>query len=364
MWDNTTVSEQSKTVFGLCMTNRAGWKSVRARFERFLPDLGGEWTFVHLENHLEWVSHLTNRLGKFQMIYDVLAGRAAAQEAIQRGATRILFGTYHNCPWLPNKAGVRYFIFMDATMRQLIGLGQYSASTELSRVANWIYGEGVRRQAEAGHHFFCMSNWNAAGLQAEHGVPPDQITIIPPFVDTGYWTPRTGPRQSGPLRVVFTGADFLRKGGDIVLEVAAMPEFSALRWQLVTKSPPATTAANITCHTGFNADATGLRDLVQASDLMVLPTRADCSPNVLIEAAASGIPAIATRMAGIPDLVEDGATGFLLEKPDAEHLAAALRKYVAAPGLIQTHGNAAREKAVREFDFHGVMAKIKAAMSA
>jgi glycosyltransferase involved in cell wall biosynthesis len=350
--------------YAFCLVNRAGWKSIRGRLEKFLPAVvGGEWTFVHLEDYGRKIGAFTRWLGKFQMIHDVLSGRAAARAAIRAGATRIVFGTYHNCPWLPQQAGVRYFIYADATIKQLANLGYSRQNRESSRMARIIYGNGVRRQARAGHHFFCMSQWYARALQAEHGVPPGQITIIPPSVDTEYWHPRTGERPPGPFRVVFVGADFMRKGGDVLMEVAAMPEFAGVEWHLVTKSPPATTAANIHCYTGFNADAHGLRDLVQNSDVLVLPTRADCSSIVTIEAGASGIPAIATKMAGVTELIDDGRSGFLLEEPTVANLAAALRQYVNDPALAAEHGRAARKKVVAEFDSRVVVGRIRDALN-
>ena len=348
-----------------CLVNRAGWKSIRARLEKFLPEVvGGQWTFVHLEDYGQTIGAVTRWLGKFQMIHDVLSGRGAARAAIRAGATRIVFGTYHNCPWLPQKAGVRYFIYGDATIKQLANLGYSGQNRESSRMARIIYGNGVQRQARAGHHFFCMSEWYARALQSEHGVLPGQITIIPASVDTAYWSPRTGARRPGPFRVVFVGADFMRKGGDVLMAVAALPEFAAVEWHLVTKSPPATTAATIHIYTGFNADANGLRDLVQNSDVLVLPTRADSSSIVTIEAGASGIPTIATRMAGVTELIDDGRSGFLLEEPTVAHLAAALRKYVNDPALAATHGRAAREKMAAGFDTRVVVGRIREALAA
>jgi len=355
------MNNNSRTAqYGFCLINRAGWKAIRARMEKFLPEVvGGKWAFVHVEDYGQTIGKLTKKIGKFQMIHDVLSGRFAAQAAIRQGATKIIFGTYHNCPWLPCKKGVRYFIFADATMRQLANLGYSHQNRETSRMARLIYGRGLRRQSAAGHHFFCMSQWYAKALQVEHGVPPGQITIVPPSVDTNYWVPRSGERAPGPFRVVFVGADFMRKGGDVLMSVTALPEFSQVEWHLVTKSPPSNKAANIHCYTGFEADANGLLQLVQNSDVLVLPTRADASSIVTIEAAACGVPSIATQVGGISEIVEDGQSGLLLPEPTAEHLATALRKYLANPALAAAHGQAARKKIVAEFDTRVVMTKIK-----
>jgi len=346
------------------MGNRAGWKSIRARLEKFLPAVTGEpWVVVHLEDQWRSFGEFTRRLGKLRMAYDALAGRAAVQHAIRQGARQIILATYSNCPWLPQVKGVRYFIFFDATIRQLAELGYSGPVRDASRMAKLMYGHGVRRQARAGHHFFCMSSWCAKSLQAEHGVADNQITIIPPMVDTGYWVPRPGARLPGPMRVIFIGADFIRKGGDVLMEIAAMPEFAEVEWHLVTKSPPPTDLANVKCYTGFDADADGLRKLVQASDVLVLPTRADCSSIVVLEAGASGIPAIATKMAGIIDLIDDGISGQFIDAPNAACLAEALRQYRAAPELLESHGRAARDKMVREFDARVVVANIRHAMN-
>ncbi len=350
--------------FGFCMVNRAGWKSIRVRLEKFLPEhIPGEWTFVHLEDHGNAIGDFTKRLGKFQMVHDVLSGRWAAGAAIRKGARKIIFGTYHNVPWLPQKQGVRYFIFSDGTMRQLANLGYTGDSKDISRMAKFIYGRGIRKQAEAGHHFFCMSHWYADALQLEHGVKPTQITIIPPMVNSDYWQPRTGERLPGPLRVVFIGADFMRKGGDVLMEVINLPEFADVEWHLVTKSPPATTLKNVKSYSSFDSDADGLRSLVQGSDVLVLPTKADCNSIAVLEASASGIPSIATRMSGIVDLIDHGVSGTLLAQPDVEHLTAALRNYIANPALLIEHGRAAREKIVTGFDSKVVVEKIREAMA-
>jgi len=343
------------------MGNRAGWKSIRARMERFLPDVTGKaWAFVHLEDLNRGLEEASRRLGKFRMVYDAMAGRTAARQAIRHGARKIILATYNNCPWLPQRDGVRYFIFLDATMRQLVTLG-YSGpdKKDVSRLAKILYGHGLRRQARAGHHFLCMSRWCADGLKVEHGVADEQITIIPPMVDTLYWSPREGDRSPGPMRAVFIGADFMRKGGDILMQVANLPEFADMEWHLVTKSPPASPPANVTCYTNFDTDADGMRDLVRTCDVLVLPTRADCSAIVVLEAGACGIPSIATDVAGIADLVDDKVSGLLIERPDVECLVEALRTYRKSPDLLRVHGLAAREKMVSKFDARVVVGQIQ-----
>ena len=65
-------------------------------------------------------------------------------------------------------------------------------------------------------------------------------------------------------------------------------------------------------------------DWIAAADLLCLPSHAEGSPNVIVEALASGTPVVASRVGGIPDLVDDGANGVLVAPGDAAALAAAL----------------------------------------
>jgi len=65
-------------------------------------------------------------------------------------------------------------------------------------------------------------------------------------------------------------------------------------------------------------------DWIAAADLLTLPSHNEGSPNVIVEALASGTPVVASRVGGIPDLVDDGVNGLLVPPGDAGQLAAAL----------------------------------------
>lgn len=72
----------------------------------------------------------------------------------------------------------------------------------------------------------------------------------------------------------------------------------------------------------------------------------------LLEAAASGVPVVATRHGGIPEAVEDGSTGYLVRERDAAGLAAALDVLLSSESLRQLFGDAARRFARERFDLH------------
>ena len=87
-----------------------------------------------------------------------------------------------------------------------------------------------------------------------------------------------------------------------------------------------------------------------AADVFVLPSLAEGLPVVLIEAMAHGVPVIATRIMGIPELVEDGVNGLLVVPGRPEALADAVSTLTKDEGMRRRMGAKAREKVCSEFD--------------
>lgn len=73
-------------------------------------------------------------------------------------------------------------------------------------------------------------------------------------------------------------------------------------------------------------DHHALPALMQNARMLLLPSYNEGVPNVVLEAMASGVPVIATSVGGIPEVVDEGVTGFMIDKPDAHILAQAIEK--------------------------------------
>ena len=86
-----------------------------------------------------------------------------------------------------------------------------------------------------------------------------------------------------------------------------------------------------------------------ASDLIVLTSRNEGLPVVIIEAFASGTPVVATRVGGVPELVADGVTGFLVEPEDPTALAEGLKRALADPAKTAAMGQAAQAKTLQSY---------------
>lgn len=101
--------------------------------------------------------------------------------------------------------------------------------------------------------------------------------------------------------------------------------------------------------TGYQSQAQVAEHLSEA-DVFVLPSFAEGVPVVLMEAMASRTPAVASRIAGVPELLEDGVTGFTVQPGDGEGLVAAIAELLEDPEQRREMGEAGRAKVQAEFD--------------
>ncbi|MGH7304780.1 MAG: TIGR03088 family PEP-CTERM/XrtA system glycosyltransferase [Candidatus Rokuibacteriota bacterium] len=89
--------------------------------------------------------------------------------------------------------------------------------------------------------------------------------------------------------------------------------------------------------------------VLQAFDLFVLPSLAEGISNTILEAMATGLPVVATRVGGNPELVDDGVTGRLVPRQAPDILAEAVGEYLRDPVRRQEHGGHARARAMDLF---------------
>lgn len=93
--------------------------------------------------------------------------------------------------------------------------------------------------------------------------------------------------------------------------------------------------------------------------ILVLPSRTEAMGRVLVEAMAAGKPRVGTRVGGIPTVIDDGVDGLLVAAEDVDGLAAALDRLMSSGELRQRFGNAAAERAVREFSIETYLGNVE-----
>jgi glycogen(starch) synthase len=192
------------------------------------------------------------------------------------------------------------------------------------------------------------------------------ISIIRNGIDVTAWTFRARQPRSGPARLLYVGRLEYEKG--IQDAIAALPR--------IRRSHPGTTLAIA----GEGTQADWLRELTRrhrvsrsvsflgkldhqellgwlhGADAIVLPSRYEPFGIVALEAAAAGIPLIASTAGGLGEAVVDGVTGLSFRPADVAGLTAAVRELLDDPDAAQQRAVAAHERLTADFDWLSVAA--------
>ncbi len=194
--------------------------------------------------------------------------------------------------------------------------------------------------------------WLEKGL-----VRPEGSTVIcGAGVDPKWFYPAEQRAPSGRLRVLFASRLLGAKGLDAFLEAARAfqgnPDVEFLVAGMVEPNDPdGITADELAREPAitFLGERRDMPELLRSVDVVCLPTRyGEGIPRILIEAAATGIPCIASDIDGCLEIVEDGETGVIVpERPmrsAADGIARAVRGYLDDPELLRRHGENGRIK--------------------
>ena len=174
------------------------------------------------------------------------------------------------------------------------------------------------------------SEWAAEGARAAYGLPVERVAVVPfganldtmPSSDEVHRAIAERPRTR--CRLLWVGVDWERKRGDLVLEIAQRIEAHGIPVELTVVGcrPPGDRELPDWVHVeGWVSKRTAmgkarLAELYARSHLLVMPSNAEAYGLVYAEAAAYGVPSVATRTGGVPTVVVDEETG-ILEDPDA-----------------------------------------------
>ncbi|HVW26659.1 MAG TPA: glycosyltransferase family 4 protein [Polyangiaceae bacterium] len=225
-------------------------------------------------------------------------------------------------------------------MRSAYGLKPESRAAELAKRS--FYRAIFSRAAG----FVAWSTWTKASFVEDYGCKSEDVAVIPPGIDLDLFAP--GDRNHELPRLLFVGGDFIRKGGDLLLDVFRRRLRGRAELVLVTgadvKEEP-----GVTVHRNVSANSDTLCRLYATSDIFVLPTRADCYSLVCMEALAAGLPIVTTRVGGIPDLVREGDTGFVVSIDDVAALGDALESLVVDREKRERMSVVCREEALERF---------------
>ncbi|MBE9636038.1 glycosyltransferase [Salipiger mangrovisoli] len=190
------------------------------------------------------------------------------------------------------------------------------------------------------------------------------------IVHCGITPERYAPARHGGQTLLFVGRLAAVKGVPVLLRALAdlAPRHPELRLRLIGDGPERIALETLAQELGLGerTEFLGYRgqaevaEAVSHADVFVLPSFAEGVPVVLMEAMAAQVPVVTTRIAGVPELVEDGTSGLLVPPGETGALAEALEALIAAPERRRAMGAAGRTKVAEEFDVRTEAAKLSA----
>jgi glycosyltransferase involved in cell wall biosynthesis len=238
---------------------------------------------------------------------------------------------------------------VDATGEQYARLAYYRPRDRFSPVGERLLFELERRAFRSAHVILAWTDWVADSLRQDYGIPDDRIvTLHPgaPLHDLRSIPPDHAGAPVDPLRAVFIGNDVERKGLAVLLE-AVQRLGDVVELDVVTAGhvPPGAPAR---VHRGVASGSPAFLELLSRADVLVLPTRADAVPWVVIEGMAAGLAVVSTPVGAIPELVGDA--GIIVPPGDPEALAMRLAGLAADAERCRRMGLAGRRRAEERYD--------------
>ena len=206
-----------------------------------------------------------------------------------------------------------------------------------------------------------ISNFIKKHLINYHQIPEDRITVIYHGVNLDEFNPQRKEESGSSIRkkyslspddtvLLFVGNEFKRKGLKFVFEAMKILNNSNLKLLVAGNGEIKAFKAlanelgilNNIIFTGYCSD---ISMLFAASDIFVFPSTFDAFGLVVLEAMASGIPAIVSGSTGASEIIDSGSDGFVVDYNDSKMLSDIIKKLIENREFMTIIGKSARKKA-------------------
>ena len=221
--------------------------------------------------------------------------------------------------------------------------------------------EDFAARAAAAAAVVTVSRANARHIERVFGVPAAHVSVIPCGVDTERFRPASGPRPEPP-RILCVARLVKVKNHELLLRACAALKDRGHEFRCVLVGDGVERGEVEARRAGLHldevvemtgaADQDGVLERWREAQIGVLTSSSEGMPVALMEAAACGVPVVATAVGGVGELVEHGLTGLLVPAGDDAALADALEQLLTEPDTARKMGKAARLRAEELFSVH------------
>ncbi len=187
-----------------------------------------------------------------------------------------------------------------------------------------------------------------------------EIPVIPNGVNVSQFT--VSNRDWLFPHILSVGRVVYQKGFDLAMRALSQLKDLEWTWTIAGDGPQMATLKAMAEEYGVNGrihfagwlSSEQLKEQYSAANVFLFPSRHEGMPNAVLEAMASGLPVIATRIAGNEELVVDGETGRLVPTEDVQSLQESLRPFLADAQMREQMGRAARQRVESSFSWNRV----------
>lgn len=230
----------------------------------------------------------------------------------------------------------------------------YRRPTRFTRHTASLTERLERRVFEAATIVVAQSEYAAGSIRERYDLDDERLRVIPfgiiPFA------PAAPRAATEPLQLTIVGNGLDRKGYPRLLRVFRTQLRDRCELNVVTRDdvPP---EPGVRVFAGLSPGDARLVQLLGDTAVFVLPSEIDKSPYSILEAMFAGVPVVSTFAGGIPELVENGVTGFLVDQDD-DLLGHAILKLLDSESLRARMGAAGRARALARFDARETTAQL------
>ena len=219
-------------------------------------------------------------------------------------------------------------------------------------IVNQLKSLWFRRVFSLAAGLVTMSDWAKASLVRDYGMPPEKVRVFPPGVNVRQWQ-RSAAKPPYPerrLRLLFVGGDFERKGGHVLVEAFRQGLSTFCELDIVTSYKAVLSSDHVRVHTGLTPNSALLKKLFAEAHVFIMPTMGDATPFAILEAMASGLPVITTRVGALGEMVEHEVTGYFVPPSDPKGIIDAVTRLAGNRAMLEMMGQAGRGSVERRFN--------------
>ena len=222
----------------------------------------------------------------------------------------------------------------------------YEPWFRLSKAEAEAWYELETRLYQACAIIFTVSDNTRRSLIQHYGVEPSRVHVA----REGVYAVHEHPEKTYDTpTVIMVGVDFERKGGPTLLKAFANVKRQVPQARLLVIGPRPRPSAEGIIWLGYVGDRKRLNQLFADSAVFCMPTICEPFGLAVIEAMSHGLPVVVSKVDAMPEIVQEGQTGFLVSPGDPDALAERLISLLSSPELCARMGRAGRARVAQDF---------------